>query len=262
MSAHSYIIDSHCHLNYKGLKENLEEVFLNAKAAGVGGMLAINTKLAEFDEILAIANSRPNVWATIGIHPHEAEKEAADIKKLIAGASHEKVIGIGETGLDYFYDNAPKAAQISNFKVHIEAAAVTGLPLIIHSREAEKDTYELLSERAGDITGVMHCFTASPDLAEKSLSLGFYVSFSGILTFKNAENVRQAAMLVPDDKILVETDSPYLAPIPHRGKPCQPAYVADTLAYLAEMKGKSVAEMTEITTRNFFELFKKAEVPA
>lgn len=256
-----YIIDSHCHLNYQGLKENLEEVFLNAKAANVGGMLAINTRLAEFDEVLAIANARPNVWATIGIHPHEAEKEAADIKKLIAGSSHEKVIGIGETGLDYFYDNAPKEAQISNFKVHLEAAAVTGLPLIIHSREAEKDTFDLMRERAGEVTGVMHCFTASPDLAEKSLSLGFYVSFSGILTFKNAENVRAAAMLVPDDRILVETDSPYLAPVPHRGKPCQPAFVADTLAYLAEMKGKSVAEMSEITTRNFFNLFEKAEAP-
>lgn len=259
MTTYPYIIDSHCHLNYKGLKENLEEVFLNAKAANVGGMLAINTKMAEFDEVLAIANSRPNVWATVGIHPHEAEKEAADIKKLIAGASHAKVVGIGETGLDYFYDNAPKAAQISNFKVHIEASAATGLPLIIHSREAEKDTYELLKERAGEITGVMHCFTASPDLAEKSISLGLYVSFSGILTFKNAENVRAAAMLVPDDRILVETDSPYLAPIPHRGKPCQPAYVADTLKYLAEMKDKSVEEMTKITTRNFFELFQKAE---
>jgi len=256
-----YIIDSHCHLNYKGLKENLDEVFRSAKAANVGGMLAINTKLAEFDEVLAIANNHQNVWATIGIHPHEAEKEAADIKKLVAGTSHDKVIGIGETGLDYFYENSPKAAQIKNFQVHIEAAAAIGLPLIIHSREAEKDTYDLMRERAGEITGVMHCFTASPDLAEKSLSLGFYVSFSGILTFKNAENVRQAAMLVPDDKILVETDSPYLAPIPHRGKPCQPAFVADTLAYLAEMKGKSVAEMTTLTTRNFFELFKKAEAP-
>lgn len=259
MDAKPYIIDSHCHLNYKGLTENLDSVFEAAHARNIHGFLAINTKIHEFEEVHKIALEHDDVWCTVGIHPHEAEREEAAKQALLERAALPKVVGIGETGLDYYYDYAPRDPQVKNFEVHIEAAARSGLPLVIHSREAEKDTYDILKPWAGDVTGVMHCFTASPDLARKSLDLGLYVSFSGILTFKNAENVREAAMLVPDDRILVETDSPYLAPIPHRGKPCQPAYVADTLEFLANMKGKSPEEMAEITTRNFFHLFKKAE---
>jgi len=220
--------------------------------------LAINTRISEFDEVHTIAKAHDDVWCTVGIHPHEAKNEVADLKKLISLSCHDKVVGIGETGLDYFYEKSPKAAQKSNFRTHIEVAAETGLPLIIHSREAEADTHKLLSARAGDITGVMHCFTASVDLAKKVLDLGLYVSFSGIVTFNNAENVREAAKLVPDDRILVETDSPYLAPVPHRGKPCQPAYTADTLKFLAQLRGTPEDEMAAITTKNFFDLFTKA----
>lgn len=258
MDQKPYIVDSHCHLNYKGLVENLEVVLEAARRRNVRRFLAINTRLSEFDEIHAIAKAHEGVWCTAGIHPHEAEAESADLQELIALSAHKKVIGIGETGLDYYYERSPKAAQKANFRIHIEAAAETGLPLIVHSREAEADTHVLLSDRAGDITGVMHCFTASLDLAKKALDLGFYISFSGILTFKNAENVREAAKMVPDDRILVETDSPYLAPIPHRGRPCEPAFVADTLAFLAELRETPEDQMAAITTKNFFDLFKKA----
>ena len=258
MDQQLYIVDSHCHLNYKGLVENLDVVLEAARRRNVRRFLAINTRLSEFDEVHAIAKAHDDVFCTAGIHPHEAEAESADLQKLIDLSSHEKVVGIGETGLDYYYEKSPKAAQKANFRIHIAAAAEIGLPLIIHSREAEADTHALLSERAGDITGVMHCFTASVDLAKKALDLGLYVSFSGIITFKNAENVREAARIVPDDRILVETDSPYLAPIPHRGKGCEPAFVADTLAFLAELRGTSEDEMAAITTKNLFDLFKKA----
>jgi len=258
MTKENYIVDSHCHLNYKGLVENLDMVLEAARGQNVRRFLAINTRISEFDEVHAIAKAHEDVWCSIGIHPHEAEAETADLAKLVSLSSYDKVIGIGETGLDYYYEKSPKAAQKANFRVHIEAAAKTGLPLIIHSREAEADTHALLSERAGEISGVMHCFTASPDLARKALDLGLYVSFSGIITFKNAETVREAAKLVPNDRLLVETDAPYLAPVPHRGKICQPAYTADTLKFLAELRGTPVEDLAAITTRNFYSLFTKA----
>jgi len=258
MDQQPYIVDSHCHLNYKGLVENLNMVLEAARGQNVRRFLAINTRLAEFEEVHAIAKAFEDVFCTVGIHPHEAENEVAGLDKLISLSTYEKVVGIGETGLDYYYERAPKAPQKANFRTHIEAAAETGLPLIVHSREAEADTHALLSERAGEVSGVMHCFTASVDLAKKVLDLGFYVSFSGIITFKNAENVREAAKIVPDGRILVETDAPYLAPVPHRGKPCQPAYVADTLKFLAQLRGTPEDEMAAITTKNFFDLFTKA----
>ena len=258
MGQQPYIVDSHCHLNYKGLVENLDVVLEAARDQNVRKFLAINTRISEFDQVHSIARAHDDVFCTAGIHPHEAENEAADLKKLVSLSAHEKVVGIGETGLDYYYQRAPKAPQKANFRTHIEAAAETGLPLIVHSRDAEADTYRLLNERAGDITGVMHCFTASVELAKKALDLGFYVSFSGIITFRNAEGVREAAKIVPDDRILVETDAPYLAPVPHRGKPCQPAYVADTLKFLAELRGTPKDRMAAITTKNFFDLFPKA----
>ncbi len=262
MDQQPYIVDSHCHLNYKGLVENLNMVLEAAHRKNVRRFLAINTRLAEFEEVHAIAKAFEDVFCTVGIHPHEAENETADLDKLISLSAYEKVVGIGETGLDYYYERASKAPQKANFRTHIEAAAETGLPLIVHSREAEADTHALLSERAGEVSGVMHCFTASVDLAKKALDLGFYVSFSGIITFKNAENVREAAKIVPDGRILVETDAPYLAPVPHRGKPCQPAYVADTLKFLVQLRGTPEDEMAAITTKNFFDLFTKAEEAA
>ena len=256
-----YIVDSHCHLNYDGLRENIDSILKNAEARNVKAVLAINTRLGEFDDVHKIALDHDNVWATVGIHPHEAENETAAGEALLERAALDKVIAIGETGLDYFYDNAPRDAQKQNFAVHIDTAAEAGLPLVVHSREAEKDTHELLKARAGDITGVMHCFTASEDLARKMLDLGFYISFSGIITFKTAENVRDVAKMVPEDRILVETDAPYLAPVPHRGKRCEPAFTADTCAFLADLRGVSADQMAAATTRNFFELFKKAEQP-
>jgi len=260
-SADTFIVDSHCHLNYNGLHDNLEDIFRNAEARNVKAFLAINTRISEFDEVHKIALDHDNVWSTVGIHPHEAENETAAKAALLERAALDKVIAIGETGLDYFYDNAPKDAQKQNFTVHIEAAAEAGLPLVVHSREAEKDTHNLLKERAGDITGVMHCFTASDDLARKALDLGLYISISGIVTFRNADNVREVAKFVPDDRLLVETDSPYLAPVPHRGKPCQPAYTADTLEFLAELRGVTPEKLAGITTDNFFTLFTKAQRP-
>lgn len=263
MTAQPYIVDSHCHLNYNGLKENLDAVLAAAEARNVRTFLAICTKMAEFDQVYAIAGARENVFATAGIHPHEAANEQADLDQLLDKAKLPKVAGIGESGLDYYYENAPKAAQKKAFRVHAEAARQAGLPLVVHSREAEADTYRILKEAAGKggLTGVFHCFTSSLELARKGLELGFYVSFSGIVTFKNANDVREAAKFVPEDRLLVETDSPYLAPEPHRGKPCQPAYVADTLAFLAELRGVSADRLAAATTANFHRLFTKAKAP-
>lgn len=257
----TYIVDSHCHLNYNGLRENINLILKNANARNVKGFLAINTRLSEFEDVHKIALDHPNVWATVGIHPHEAENEKAAIDALLERTTLDKVVAIGETGLDYFYDNAPRSAQKHNFSIHIDAAAEASLPLVVHSREAEKDTYDLLNARAGEVTGVMHCFTASEHLAKKALDLGFYISFSGIITFKNAENVRDVAKNVPDDRILVETDAPYLAPVPHRGKLCEPAFTADTLEFLANLRGVTANKLATLTTKNFFNLFTKAVRP-
>ncbi len=257
---YTYVVDSHCHLNFEGLKENVELVLKTARLANVQRFLSISTKMSEFGDVHAIAKKHEGVYCTVGIHPHEAEKEVADLNALIDCATFPEVIGIGETGLDYFYEHSPRDAQKANFRTHIEAAREAGLPLIVHTREADDDTFDILAEgvRAGGLTGLIHCFTASVDFAKKALDLGFYISFSGILTFKNAETVREAALIVPFDRLLVETDSPYLAPVPHRGKPCQPAFTADTLRFLADLRGVSEQELTAITTANFYTLFSKA----
>jgi TatD DNase family protein len=258
MSEKIRIVDSHCHLNYDGLRENLPEVLAAARERNVTTLLAINTRLAEFEELNAIAEANAGVFCTAGIHPHEAGKEPAVAEELVKRAKLPKVVGLGETGLDYHYDNAPRDAQQRNFRVHVEAARAAGLPVVVHTREAEDDTYAILNEGAGQVTGVLHCFTSSVALAKKCMDIGYYVSFSGIVTFKNAEGVREAAKMVPDERLLVETDAPYLAPIPHRGRPCQPAYVADTLDFLAGLRGVSPEHLAEVTTRNFFALFAKA----
>lgn len=260
----SLLVDSHCHLNYKGLGDDLEGVLDRAEAAGVGAMLAINARLKEYDEVRAIAIQRDNLWCTVGVHPHEAEKEPdTELNAILDRAADPKVIGIGETGLDYYYEFAPREAQTVNFKTHTRAAQETGLPLVIHTREAEEDTKTLLTEAVAEapVTGVLHCFTASRDLAEFALDLGLYISLSGIVTFNSAKDLQETAKHIPMDRLLVETDAPYLAPVPHRGKRCEPAFVADTARFVAELKGVAFEDLARQTTDNFFTLFNKAERP-
>ena len=260
-----YLVDSHCHLNYKGLKEDQEAVINRARDAGVGCMLAINTKLSEFDEVRAIAEAHPDIYASVGIHPHEAENEPdVAVDALLSRASHPKVVGIGETGLDYYYDNAPRDMQKRNFRNHLAAARDTGLPVIIHTRDADDDCIDIVSEEMGKgaFKGVIHCFTASQNLADAMQDLGLYISISGIVTFKNAKDLQASAKTIRADRLLVETDSPFLAPVPHRGRTCEPAYVADTASFLADLRGETTGDLRRQTTRNFFALFDKAVPPA
>ncbi len=259
-------VDSHCHLTYGTLAKEPEAVVARARNVGVGGMLTISTKLETFPEVLALAERFEDVWASVGTHPHhaEAEKDTVNTEKLVELAAHEKVIGIGEAGLDYFYDRSPREVQRQVFRQHIAATQQTGLPLIIHTREAEEDTARMLEEETakGAFAFVMHCFSSAPWLAEKALELGGYVSFSGILTFRKSEEVRKAAERVPLERLLVETDAPFLAPEPYRGRICEPMHTAVTLRYLADLKGVSAEELARITSANFFRLFSKAKPPA
>jgi TatD DNase family protein len=256
------LIDSHCHLNYEGLVERQAEVLENARQRGVSGFLNISTRQREWNEIIAVAEREPDVWASVGVHPHEADAHPdLGAAALVEAADHLRVIAIGECGLDYYYDKSDRAAQRERFQAHIDAARQTGLPLVVHTREAEGDTAEILGAavREGGITGVLHCFTGSAELARKGLDLGFYVSLSGIVTFRNAQDLQATAKWLPADQMLVETDSPFLAPVPHRGKKCEPAFVADTANFVAELRGESSEELAEATTANFFKLFKKAQ---
>ena len=255
------LIDSHCHLNYEGLAERRDEVLANARAAGVTGFLNISTRQREWNDVIAAAEDNADVWATVGVHPHEADAHPdLGSKALIDAASHPDVIAIGECGLDYYYDKSDRAAQRDRFGAHVEAARTAGLPLVVHTRDAEEDTAGIL-ERAvneGGVRGVLHCFTGSRALAEKALDLGFYISLSGIVTFKNARELQETAKIVPGDRLLVETDSPFLAPVPHRGQVCEPAFVADTARFVAELRGIDVETLAQQTTSNFFTLFNKA----
>ena len=253
------LIDSHCHLNYAGLAERQEEVLANARAKGVAGFLNISTRQSEWGDVIGAAERNPDVWATVGVHPHEADADLG-AAALIEAASHPRVIAIGECGLDYHYDNSERRAQRERFEAHIEAARQTGLPLVVHTRDAEDDTAEILGRaaRAGGVAGVLHCFTGSADLARKALDLGFYISLSGIVTFKNAADLQETARMLPSDRMLVETDSPFLAPVPHRGQTCEPAFVADTAAFVAELRGEAPDELADTTTANFFRLFSRA----
>lgn len=254
-------IDSHCHLNYKGLVEEQDAVLARARAAGVATMLNISTREREWDDVIATAERAPDVWATIGIHPHEADAHPdVDTAKLVAKAAHPRVIGIGETGLDYYYDHSDRDRQQASFRAHIAAARETGLPLIVHTRDAEDDTAAIMAEEMGKgaYPGVIHCFTASGDFADKALDFGFYISISGIVTFKNARDLQETAARLPADRLLIETDSPFLAPVPHRGKSCEPAFVADTARFLADLRGVTVEELGAQTSRNFHALFAKA----
>jgi TatD DNase family protein len=255
-------VDSHCHLNYPGLVEDQLGVLARARAAGIGHFLAIGTKQAEWPEVMALAEREADVTCTIGIHPHEAEKHPdLGLNELLEAAAHPKVVGIGETGLDYFYDKSPRAQQQAHFRTHIAASRETGLPMIVHTRDAEEDTLAIMRDEMGKgtYTGVIHCFTASQAFAEAALNLGFYISLSGILTFKNAKDLQATAQTIPLERLLVETDSPYLAPVPMRGRPCEPAYVAHTARFLADLRGVPLETLAEATTANFFKLFWKAE---
>jgi TatD DNase family protein len=258
-------VDSHCHLNYEKLVERQGEVLAAARAAGVSTILNISTREREWADIVATAEREPDVWASIGIHPHEADEHPdVDTTKLVEAAQHPRVVAIGETGLDYYYDHSDRDRQKASFRAHIAASRETGLPTIIHTREAEADTYDILVDEMGKgaFPSLIHCFTASQDFADKVLELGLFISISGIVTFKSAKDLQEVARGVPADRLLIETDSPFLAPVPHRGKPCEPAFVADTARFLADLRGESVDDLAAITARNFFSLFAKAEIPA
>jgi TatD DNase family protein len=255
------LIDSHCHLNYEGLVERQAEVLETARARGVAGFLNISTRQREWSEIIGLAEQEPDVWASVGVHPHEADNHPdLGASALVQAADHPRVIAIGECGLDYYYDKSDRDAQRERFQAHIDAARQTGLPLVVHTREAEADTAEILSAavREGAVAGVLHCFTGSADLARKGLDLGFYVSLSGIVTFKNAQDLQEIAKWLPADQMLVETDSPFLAPVPHRGQKCEPAFVADTAMFVAELRSEEPEALGEATTANFFKLFNRA----
>jgi len=255
------LIDSHCHLNYAGLAERQDEVLANARARGIAGFLNISTRQREWGDIVGTAERNADVWATVGVHPHEADAHPdLGAAALVEAAAHPKVVAIGECGLDYYYDKSDRAAQRETFQAHIEAARETGLPLVVHTRDAEDDTAEMLTREVakGGVTGVLLCFTGSADLARTGIDLGFYVSISGIVTFKNAKDLQETAKIIPQDRLLVETDSPFLAPVPHRGQTCEPAFVADTAAFLAELRGEPIDKLAEATTANFFKLFNKA----
>ncbi|MDP2697904.1 TatD family hydrolase [Thalassospira sp.] len=256
------LVDSHCHLDYPEFAEDWTGVMSRARTAGVGMMVSIGVKLSTFDQVRDVAGRADNIYCTIGVHPHEAGNEglsSPDI--LIAKSDDPKIIGIGESGLDYFYDNAPREAQQQSFRAHIAACRATGLPLVVHTRDADADTMDILEEEyaKGAFPGLIHCFSSSAELAQRALKIGFYISCSGIITFNSAKAIRDALIDVPLDRLLLETDAPYLAPIPKRGKPNEPGYVSFTAAKLAEIKGVSADDIARITTDNFFTLFSRAD---
>ena len=259
------LVDSHCHLDFDVFDEDRDETIQRARDAGIGTMVTICTRVTRFDEIRAIAEANDDIWCSVGIHPHQAEEEpVVTVEDLVSRAQHPKVVGIGETGLDYFYDNSPRDLQKTSFRTHIAAARETGLPLIVHTRDADADMADILEDemRKGAFTGVLHCFSSGAELAKRALDIGFYVSLSGIVTFKNAKDLRQIVLDVPADRILVETDSPFLAPIPNRGKRNEPSFVVHTAARVAELKNLKNDELSDISTDNFFRLFNKTARPA
>ena len=254
------LVDSHCHLDFPDFAEELDAVVARARRAGIGAIVTIGTRVRRLDEVLAVAERFEDVYCSVGTHPHNAHEEpdvtAAELVRL---AQNPKVVAIGEAGLDYHYDNSPREAQAAGLRTHIAAARETGLPLVIHAREADADLAAILREESakGAFPAVLHCFSSGRALAEAGLALGHYVSFSGILTFKNSQDLRDIARDIPADRILVETDAPYLAPVPHRGKRNEPAYVTHTAAMLAQTRGVTPAEIAAQTTENFFRLFSK-----
>lgn len=258
------LVDSHCHLNFPDYAADLAEVIASARSRGVGVMQTICTEMAEFDEILAIARGHEGVFCSVGVHPNDSGKtEVVSLDALLEKTAHPKVIGIGETGLDYYYETSDRATQRESFRVHIKAAQHSGLPIIIHTRDAEADTMSMLGEALAEkpFRGVLHCFTGSMELARYAVEKGLYVSFSGIVTFKNAKALQEVAEWLPLDAMLIETDAPFLAPMPHRGKRNEPAFVSHTAEFLARLRGIPLETLAEATTRNFFTLFDKARAP-
>ncbi len=256
------LVDSHCHLDFENFDADRDAVLARGLNAGVGTMQTICTRLSKFEQVLSLADAHANIWCSVGIHPHHvAEEEEFTTTDLLARAErHEKVIGIGETGLDFYYDTSPRDQQESAFRKHIAAARVSGLPLIVHTRNADRETCDILREEAekGTYPGVIHCFSVGRELAETALELGFYISLSGIVTFKNSEALRKIARDIPINRLLVETDAPYLAPVPHRGKRNEPAFVRDTAQFVAELTGVSFADLAARSTENFFRLFSRS----
>lgn len=253
-----FLVDSHCHLNYEPMSSDLEGTLRRAFDKGIKGFLTIGTDLSNIPIVISIAESQQDIFASVGVHPHEAETVSSEkdlFKVLTEAAQHRKVVAFGETGLDYFYKNSSVENQKKAFKTHIEAAVECDLPLIVHTRDAEEDTIALLKERR--TRGVIHCFTGTEWLRDQALDLGFYISVSGIMTFKKAESLRQVLKGVPLERLLLETDSPYLAPEPYRGKPNEPSYLSETAKRLAELKDVSYDTICEQTTRNFLTLFNK-----
>jgi TatD DNase family protein len=254
------LVDSHCHLDFPDFASELDAVMARARTAGIGRIVTISTRVRQHAQVLAIAAKFPDVFCSVGTHPHNAHEELdIDAKALIALAKNPKIVAIGEAGLDYHYDKSPRDAQAQSFRQHIAAARETGLPLVIHSRDCDADMASILEEESGKggFPAVLHCFTGGRDLAMRAIGLGHYVSFTGILTFKNSAALRAIAAELPADKILVETDAPYLAPLPYRGKRNEPAYVVETTKVLAQTRGVSLDEITRQTTENFFRLFNK-----
>ncbi len=257
------MIDSHCHLDFKEFEKDLNKVLNNAKEQNVIGIQTICTKITEFNKILKLATKYKNIWCSVGTHPHNAKKEKNITKQEIIDLCNNKnVIGIGETGLDYFYENSKRAIQKESFIKHIQVSQETKLPLIVHARDADKDIIKILHKEYNKkkFSGVIHCFTSTDDLAKAALEIGFYISFSGIITFKNAKNIREICKKIPIEKILIETDSPYLAPVPYRGKRNEPSFVKETLVKIAEIKNVPISKLEKITTENFFNLFNKAKL--
>ena len=255
------LVDSHCHLEYEGLVDDQANVLDRARGAGVGAFLNISTKRAEWAQVVGTAQKTSDVFASVGIHPHHADQHLDLTREELLEATYDpNVIGIGETGLDYYYDHSDREAQQRLFRLHIDVARETQLPVIIHTRDAEADTLAILEDELakGDFPALIHCFTASAEFGKRVLELGLSISISGIVTFKNAKDLQEVAKSVPQDRLLVETDSPFLAPVPHRGKKCEPGFVRDTAEFVAELRGESLDELAEYTTSNFYRLFSKA----
>jgi TatD DNase family protein len=259
------LIDTNCHLDFPELAADQNAVVERARQAGVKRMITISTHASKFDTIKGVAEKYDDVFCTAGVHPHHSGEPDENIQEqwLVDAAKHPKVVGLGETGLDYYYDNSPKDEQERNFRTHIRACITTGLPIIVHARDADADVAKMIKEDGqGKLTGLLHCFSSGRELAEKALEIGFYISFSGIVTFKKSDELRAIAKDIPLDRILVETDAPFLAPMPHRGKTNEPSFVVHTAACVAEVKGIPLEELGRITTENALRLFKKMSAPA
>ncbi len=259
------LVDSHCHLDFPDFAEDFNGVLARARGKGVVVMQTISTRLSTHEQVLAVAARDPDIWCSVGLHPHNVSEEMDfSCERIVKLADHSDVIGIGETGLDYHYENNPRERQQESFRQHIRASRETGLPLIVHTRDADEDTIAILEEEhaRGAFPGLIHCFTAGPELAKAALRLGFAISISGIVTFRNAGSVQQAAREIPLKNILIETDSPFLAPVPNRGKRCEPAYVTHTAECIAGLRGIPLEHLAQATTDNFFKLFTEAKRPA